>query len=75
LIPRYKSLQAQLDQQKKTRQAYEEQFLSGRRPLNDLIIAQQQVLSAALNTIESKSHLHRQHFLIMALMGDLVNLN
>lgn len=75
LIPRYKSLQAQLDQQKKTRQAYEEQFLSGRRPLNDLIIAQQQVLSAALNTIESKSQLHRQHFLIMALMGDLVNLN
>ena len=71
LIPRYKSLQAQLDQQIKTREAYEEQFLSGRRPLNDLIGAQQQVLDAALITIESKAQLHRQHFLILALMGDL----
>lgn len=71
LIPRYKSLQAQLDQQIKTRKAYEEQFLSGRRPLNDLIGAQQQVLDAALITIESKAQLHRQHFLILALMGDL----
>lgn len=71
LIPRYKSLQAQLDQKLKTRLAYEEQFIHGRRPLNDLITAQQQVLDAALTVIETKAELHRQHFTILALTGDL----
>jgi outer membrane protein TolC len=72
LIPRYKSLQAQLDQKLKTRQAYEAQFIAGRRPLNDLITAQQQVLDAALNVVETKAELHRQHFTILALIGDLI---
>ncbi len=71
IIPSYKSLQAQLDQKLKTRIAYEEQFITGRRPLNDLITAQQQVLDAALTVIDSKAELHRQHFTILALIGDL----
>ena len=75
LIPRYKSLQAQLDQKLKTRQAYEAQFIAGRRPLNDLITAQQQVLDAALTVVETKAELHRQHFTILALMGDLIDKN
>ena len=71
LIPRYKGLQAQLDQKIKTREAYEEQFIAGRRPLNDLVSAQQQVLDAAQTVIETKADLHRQHFTILALTGEL----
>jgi len=71
LIPRYKSLQAQLNQKIKTQRAYEEQFIAGRRPLNDLVSAQQQVLDSALTVVTTKAELHRQHFTILALMGDL----
>lgn len=71
LIPQYKALQAQLDHKRETRRAYEEQFLAGRRPLNDLVAAQQQVLDTALRVVDFKSELHRQHFSILSLVGEL----
>jgi adhesin transport system outer membrane protein len=71
LIPQYKALQTQLEHNIETRKAYEEQFLAGRRPLNDLISAQQQVLEVALQVVDYRAELHRQHFAILSLIGDL----
>jgi len=71
LIPQYKALQAQLDHKRETQRAYEEQFLAGRRPLNDLVAAQQQVIDTAIRTLDYKAELHRQHFVILSLIGEL----
>lgn len=71
LIPQFKASQAKRDQEIASREAYVEQWLAGRRPLNDLLAAQDRVFQNSLEAIELKSELHRQHFFILSLIGDL----
>lgn len=71
LIPQFKASQAKRDQEIASREAYVEQWLAGRRPLNDLLAAQDRVFQNSLESIELKSELHRQHFFILSLIGDL----
>lgn len=71
LIPELRIIQGQLDHVTATRDAYQEQFIAGRRDLNELISAQQQVFGVSLQVSEFKAELHRQHFTILSLLGEL----
>lgn len=71
LIPQFKASQAKRDQEIATREAYTEQWLAGRRPLNDLLTAQDRIFDNSMEAIELKSSLHRQHFFILSLLGEL----
>ena len=71
LIPELRIIQGQLNHVIATRDAYQEQFVAGRRDLNELISAQQQVFGVSLKVSEFKAELHRQHFTILSLLGEL----
>ena len=71
LIPEYRIVRGELDRDIATRNVYREQFVAGKKPLSDLITAQQQVFSAALQVSEIEANLHRQHFTILSLLGEL----
>lgn len=71
LIPEFRIIQGQLDHVIATRDAYQEQFIAGRRDLNELISAQQQVFGVSLQVSDFEAELHRQHFTILSLLGEL----
>ncbi len=71
LIPELKIAKGQLNQVVATRDAYQEQFIAGRKLLSDLISAQQEVFAVGLQVTELEADLHRQHFTIMSLLGEL----
>ena len=71
LIPEYRIVQGELDRVVATRNVYEEQFVSGQKPLSEIITAQQQVFSVGLQVSDLRAELHRQHFTILSLLGEL----
>ena len=73
LRPRLEALRAQVESNRATLEAYEEQFFTGRRPLNDLVTAQRELYSAQADLLDLKGELHLQHFTIRRLTGDLLS--
>jgi outer membrane protein, adhesin transport system len=71
LFQRYQEVQTQQMRDRETQQSYEEQFLVGRRPLNDLITAQRETYSSALQQASIEAEVHLQHFIIRSFIGDL----
>ena len=71
LIPELRIIKGQLEHVIATRDAYQEQFTAGRRDLNELISAQQQVFGVSIQVSEVEAELHRQHFTILSLLGEL----
>lgn len=72
LKPQLSSLDAQVRANRATLDAYEEQFFSGRRPLNDLVTAQRELYGAQAQQLTLRGELHTQHFTIRRLTGDLL---
>jgi len=72
LRPQLLSLEDQVDANQSTLDAYEEQFLAGRRPLNDLVTAQRELYGARAQLLDTQGELHLQHFSIRRLTGDLL---
>lgn len=72
LRPQLLSLEDQVDANQSTLDAYEEQFLAGRRPLNDLVTAQRELYGARAQLLDTRGELHLQHFSIRRLTGDLL---
>ncbi|MEX0386268.1 TolC family protein [Spiribacter onubensis] len=73
LRPRLESLRAQVESNRATLEAYEEQFFTGRRPLNDLVTAQRELYAAQADLLDLRGELHLQHFTIRRLTGDLLS--
>ena len=73
LRPRLEALRSQVESNRATLEAYEEQFFTGRRPLNDLVTAQRELYSAQADLLDLKGELHLQHFTIRRLTGDLLS--
>ena len=73
LRPRLDNLADQVQANRSTLEAYEEQFFSGRRPLNDLVTAQRELFGARVDLVNLRGELHRQHFSIRRLTGDLLS--
>ncbi len=71
LVQRFKEVKTQQERDRETQKSYEEQFLVGRRPLNDLISAQRETYSSALQQASIEAEVHLQHFIIRSLIGDL----
>lgn len=72
LKPQLRSLENQVTANQSTLKAYEEQFLAGRRPLNDLVSAQRELYTARADLLDTEGELHLQHFSIRRLTGDLL---
>ena len=73
LRPQLIALEDQVEANRSTLEAYEEQFLAGRRPLNDLVTAQRELYSARADLLDTRGELHGQHFSIRRLTGDLLS--
>jgi outer membrane protein len=72
LQPRLEALRKQVAANQATLSAYEEQFFTGRRPLNDLVSAQRELYTARADLLDLRGELHLQHFTIRRLTGDLL---
>ncbi|PZA00655.1 hypothetical protein A6K26_004540 [Gammaproteobacteria bacterium 2W06] len=72
LQPRLEGLRQQVAANRETLSAYEEQFFTGRRPLNDLVTAQRELYGAQAGLLDLRGELHLQHFTIRRLTGDLL---
>jgi|GEM_PF-1528604 len=72
LQPRLEGLREQVNANRETLTAYEEQFFTGRRPLNDLVTAQRELYGAQADLRDLRGELHLQHFTIRRLTGDLL---
>ncbi len=73
LQPQLMALEAQVEANEATLAAYEEQFFTGRRPLNDLVTAQRELYAARAELLDLRGELHLQHFTIRRLTGDLLS--
>jgi outer membrane protein len=73
LRPQLIALEDQVAANESTLEAYEEQFLAGRRPLNDLVTAQRELYTARAELLDARGELHAQHFNIRRLTGDLLS--
>ncbi len=72
LRPQLESLEDQVAANRATLEAYEEQFFTGRRPLNDLVTAQRELYTSRAELLDTQGELHLQHFTIRRLTGDLL---
>ncbi len=73
LQPQRESLEDQVAANRATLEAYEEQFFTGRRPLNDLVSAQRELYTSRAELLDIQGELHLQHFTIRRLTGDLLS--
>ena len=73
LRPRLIALRAQVESNRSTLAAYEEQFFTGRRPLNDLVTAQRELYAAQADLLDLRGEMHLQHFTIRRLTSDILS--
>ena len=73
LRPQLEALESQVEANRQTLAAYEEQFFTGRRPLNDLVTAQRELYGAQSERLDLRGELHLRHFTIRRLTGDLMS--